>query len=484
MFPINNGSKNKWIAGAILVMIIFFMACVSLAAEWPTAESPPVKKISLKAGKSIILKSYAPAKRISIADPEVADFVLISPNEIYVTAKTAGVTNMTVWQGKGVYKVFNLEVGIDVSQLKQQLNEILPEETDLRVTAVRDSITLSGRVSNAPSLSQALALARSHAPEGKVHNLVEVRGVQQVMLEVRVAEMQRSLAKRMGVNFSFLQQDGDFGISQLGGLTTNTFTDELVEIGGSVYEQTTIDTVISNSINAFFRFTDGSTTWTGYIDALKSNGLVKVLAEPTLIALSGKDAYFLAGGEFPIPVPSGDGDITIDYKEFGVRLAFTPTVMADNKISIRVEPEVSELDFSTAVQFEGFVTPGLTTRKAATVVELADGQSFAIAGLLRETARDVVHKFPLLGDIPILGMLFRSRSFQKNETELVIIATPHLVKPLDMAKQTLPTDFYQEPNDTEFYLMGMMEGRQDKQPSEQIQGDLDGMFGHAMPKEQ
>lgn len=455
-------------------MIVFSMACVSWAAEWPSLESPAIKKISLKMGKSVILKSDAPAKRISIADPAVADFVLISPNEIYVTAKAAGVTNMTVWQGKGTYKVFNLEVGIDISQLKQQLHEILPEEADVRVTATRDAITLSGRVSSALNLSQVLALARSYASEGKVHNLIEVRGVQQVMLEVRVAEMQRSMARRMGVNFNFLQRDGDFGISQLGNLTG--LSDDLGQ--GAPF-----GTVVSDSINAMFRFTEGSTTWTGFIDALKSNGLVKVLAEPTLIALSGKDAFFHAGGEFPIPVPSGDGDITIDYREFGVRLAFTPTVLADNKISIRVEPEVSELDFSTAVQFEGFVTPGLSTRKAATVVELADGQSFAIAGLLRETARDVVNKFPLLGDIPILGMLFRSRSFQRNETELLIIATPHLVKPLDMAKQTLPTDFYKEPNDAEFYLMGMMEGRQGKQSTEEIQGDLDGMFGHAMPKQ-
>ena len=164
-----------------------------------------------------------------------------------------------------------------------------------------------------------------------------------------------------------------------------------------------------------------------------------------------------------------------------MRLAFTPTVLADNKINIKVAPEVSELDFTTAVQFGGYVTPGLTTRKAETVIELADGQSFAIAGLMRDTSRDVMDKFPLLGDIPVLGALFRSRSFQRNETELVIIATPHLVKPLDPAKQTLPTDFYQEPSDTEFYVLGMMEG-EGKGRTGGIQGDLDGEFGHAMPE--
>ena len=172
----------------------------SWAAGPPATESQTAKRISLLVGKSIILKSEEPVKRISIADPAVADFVLISPSEIYITGKGAGVTNMTLWLRKGNYRVFDLEVGFDVSQMKQQLEEIFPEETDLRVTAMQDSITLSGRVSSAANLSQVLALARSYAPEGKVNNLVEVRGVQQVMLEVRVAEMQRSLARRMGVN--------------------------------------------------------------------------------------------------------------------------------------------------------------------------------------------------------------------------------------------------------------------------------------------
>jgi pilus assembly protein CpaC len=240
-------------------------------------------------------------------------------------------------------------------------------------------------------------------------------------------------------------------------------------------------TFVSPAVNALIRFNAGGATWTGFIDALKTDGLVKVLAEPTLIALSGNEASFLAGGQFPVPVPQGLGTVAIEYKDFGVMLKFTPTVLADNKINIKVNPVVSELDFSTAVQLSGYVVPGLNTRGAETVVELADGQSFAIAGLLRDTARDTMSKYPLLGDIPILGTLFRSRSFQKNETELIIIATPRLVKPLDTAKQSLPTDFYNEPNDTEFYVLGLMEGQSGGQ-SGGIQGDLDGEFGHAMPE--
>jgi len=233
-------------------------------------------------------------------------------------------------------------------------------------------------------------------------------------------------------------------------------------------------------VNALFRFSNGNSTWTGLIDALQEDGLVKVLAEPTLIALSGQSANFLAGGEFPIPIPQGLGTVAIDYKKFGVQLTFTPTVLSEDVINIKVAPEVSELDFSTAVQFSGFVIPGITTRNASTTVELADGQSFAIAGLLRDTVKEQIRKFPLLGDIPILGALFRSQSFLKNETELIIIVTPHLVKPLNMAKQTLPTDFHIEPNDAEFYLEGRLEGRENGQPA--VRGKLDGDFGHTMPE--
>lgn len=481
----SSGSKNI-LAACVVAAILALCLGLAHASDLPAAESQSVKQLNLLVGKSLVLKSREAVKRISIADPDVADFVLISPNEIYLTGKSAGATNMTLWHKDGNYKIFDLNVGFDVSQLKQQLNDILPGESDLRVTATHETITLSGRVSNAANLSQALSLARSYAPEGKVNNLVEVRGVQQVMLEVRVAEMQRSLARRMGVNFNYLTESGKFGISQLGGLTelvdpqdANISIPGLVDVG-SGFVTAPFGTFVSPSVNAIMRFSSNGTTWTGFIDALKSDGLVKVLAEPTLIALSGQDAYFLAGGEFPVPIPQGLGTVAIEYKPFGVGLTFTPTVLADNKINIKVAPEVSELDFNLAVQVGGTVVPGLNTRKAETVVELADGQSFAIAGLLRDTSRDAMNKYPLLGDIPILGTLFRSRSYQKNETELIIIATPHLVKPIDAGQQPLPTDYYIEPNDTEFYVLGLMEG-QTKAREANLQGELDGEFGHATP---
>jgi pilus assembly protein CpaC len=463
--------KRKGLSvGALQVVLLLLLALFMAWGEKPLpAAAQEMGKIDVVAGKSVVLKSIERVKRVSIADPAIANFVLTSPKEIYITGRTAGITNMTLWKEKGGYSIYDIEVGIDLSRLKQQIHQILPAEKDLVVTATHDSITLLGRVSSSANLSHALAVARAYAPEGKVHNLAEVRGVQQVMLEVRVAEMQRSLVRRLGVNFNYFTQSGKFGINKLAGLT---------ELDGSKLDGSIL---VSPAVNALFRFNWSSATWTGFIDALKADGLIKILAEPTLIALSGQNAYFLAGGEYPVPVPQGLGTVAIEYKSFGVGLSFTPTVLANNKINMKVAPEVSELDFSNAIQFSGLVVPGLSTRKAETVVELADGQSFAIAGLLRDTVRDAIEKFPLLGDIPILGALFRSRSFQKNETELVIIVTPHLVKPLDLQKQPLPTDFYVEPNDREFYILGLMEG-QESGRSGRMKGELDGEFGHAMPK--
>lgn len=462
----------------ITLMLLLIFSSKSLAAASFLLETRNAEKLDLVVGKSVILKSSEPVQRLSIAAPEIADFVLLSPREIYLTGKTAGATNLTLWQNKKVAAIYDLEVAYDISRLKQKLHDLLPDERDLRVIATHDSITLSGLISSTANLSQALALAGAFAPENKVVNLLKVAGVHQVMLEVRVAEMSRSLTKRLGFNFSYLSSGGSFGISTLGGLGQVGSSTLPGIAGGGGLAAGPVGLAISPAVNALFRFKTGSATWTGLIDALKEDGLLKILAEPTLVALSGQTADFLAGGEFPVPVPQGLGTVGIEYKQFGVSLSFTPTVLSPDKISIKVVPEVSELDFSTAIQIQGFVVPGTTTRRTSTVVELADGQSFAIAGLLRETVVDSLSKYPLLGDIPILGALFRSRSFQKRETELIIVITPRLVKPLDMAKQTLPTDFYIEPSDTDLYLLGLMQGR--KQASD-VRGELDGVFGYTVP---
>ncbi|MBU6481260.1 MAG: type II and III secretion system protein family protein, partial [Nitrospirae bacterium] len=337
----------------------------------------------------------------------------------------------------------------DLSRLKENLHKTLPEEKGILVTSSHDHITLSGTASSANDLSRALSIAEAYAPK-KVINSMQVGGVQQVMLEVRVAEMNRSLIRRLGINFNYMGPD-NFGISLLANLTNlNKFT----QVGPAA---TLIDQTVTQSISGVFGFGTGSLSWTGYVDALKEEDLVKVLAKPTLVALNGQEAAFLAGGEFPIPVPQAFGLVTIQFKKFGVGLVFTPNIMNSKHISLNVAPEVSELDFTNALRTQGFTVPAITTRRATTTIELADGQSFAIGGLMRDNVRESVKKFPLLGELPIIGALFRSSSFQKDESELLIIVTPHLVKPLDMTAQTLPTDYYVEPNDFEFYLLGFSE---------------------------
>ena len=454
----------------VLIMVLLISPAISFSSDAVELQTLEAQKLTMVSGKSIVLRSAAPVSRVSIAAPEVADFLILSANEIYITGKAAGSTNLTLWQNKKLVAIYDLEVGYDLSRLKQQMHEILPEEEALQVISTNDSITLSGKISSAVNLSQAVALAKSYAPEGKVNNFVEVGGVHQVMLEVRIAEISRSLTRRLGINFA-AQKGDQFAISLLGGLAD---LDEGVPA--------VVSLLAGPAVNSLFRFDTGDWTWTGLMDALNEDGLLKILAEPTLTTLSGQSANFLAGGEFPVPVPQGLGTVGIEYKPFGVGLIFKPTVLSKEKISIQVTPEVSELDFSTAAVVEGFVTPGITTRRASTTVELGDGQSFAIAGLLRDSVLTDVQKFPLLGDIPILGVLFQSKSFIKRETELVIIVTPHLVKPLHMAKVSLPTDFYVEPSATEFYLFGKTEGSEGSRSAAE-RGELEGEFGHSMPEE-
>jgi pilus assembly protein CpaC len=481
-------ARGQMRVASILVFVLLFFLPESWAVDSVLTDTLEPKKLQLVTGKTIVLRTSEPVKRISVGVPVIASIKMLSPHEILIMGNFTGTTNLILWQNKKISTVYDLDVVYDISQLRQKLQEVLPNETGLRVIATQDTVTLSGTVSSTANLSQAVALAESYAgyviktqtaetkskdsgdqetvnitwarEVRKVCNLVQVAGVHQVMLEVRVAEMSKSLINRLGINFTY-NRGPDFGISSIGGLTDP------------------IGSTVSDSVNALFRFHKGSATWTGFVDALKEDGLVKILAEPTLVALSGQTASFLAGGEFPILVPQKD-EVTIEYKPFGVSLSFSPTVLSENKISIKVAPEVSELDYSIGVSYLGYLVPGITTRKASTTVDLADGQSFAIAGLLDERIRDKISKFPLLGDVPVLGALFRSRAFQKNETELIIIVTPHLVKPLDLAKQTLPTEFYIEPDDSEIFILGLMEGREKNRPST-LREEMEGDFGHAIP---
>jgi pilus assembly protein CpaC len=439
-----------WLA-AIPVMIAL---TAGGAAADPGGVAPP-GGLEITLGKSVVVESPIAITRVTLANPAIADAVVLSPRQIYVTGAGVGVTNLTLWQGENeVYKIYSINVHPDLSELKEQVYQLFPEETGVRVSSSREHITVAGTVSSPARLAHVLSVAEAYAP-GKVVNLLQVGGVQQVMLEVRVAEMSRDLIRRLGINIGYLAGGSDtWATTTLNSISA--IAPQGIFSAGSIAKAAPFG-YVPVAANAVLRFTTGGDDWTVFFDALKENGLAKILAEPTLVALSGQEASFLAGGEFPVPVPQALGTTTILFKKFGVGLNFTPTVLGGNVISMRVSPEVSELDFRNAIVLNGFIVPAITTRRASTVVELRDGQSFAIAGLIRSAVRERLSKYPVLGDVPILGTLFRSSEFQKSESELIILVTPRLVKPIDGESTPMPTDDFIEPNDLDFYGLGKIE---------------------------
>lgn len=494
------GKKTLYLAATLLCILSGLLPglCSICRAEGGTAavsKTTPTERLILAVGQSVVIDTSVPIKWIAGPDNDKLEEAVIegytmprgiASKQVYLRGRNPGLTTLTLWDtaNRIVSPIYEVEVVPNVSALKTKLHDMFPNEKGINVAATHESLTLSGSISGTDTMAQVVTLATAYAPLDKagkprLTNLAQVAGVQQVMLEVRVSEMSRSLTRRLGINFSVLSASGQqFGLSLL---------DSLIKLPSEGWPGNAL--TVSDNVSGILRFLGDGASWTVFIDALKDNGLVKVLAEPTLITLSGKPASFLAGGEYPIPVPqSGTGSttITIEYKPFGVGLAFTPTVLNNGKINMVVAPEVSELDFTQSVSLQGYIIPSLKTRRLSTTVELADGQSFAIAGLISENMRENVKKFPLLGDMPVLGALFRSSYFVKNETELVVLVTPHLVKPLDMTKQTLPTDSFSEPNDFEFYLEGRLEGRDEPRqtwrlPGAMKKGGLEGEFGHIIP---
>lgn len=438
--------------------------------------------------KSQILRIDQPYKDLLVGNSKIADVLPLTNQSVYVLGKKLGSTSLSIYgPGKVLIAVVDLTVGYDVQGLKTKLFEMMPEEK-IEVRAVNQTVILTGTVSSSGRLNRVLSVAQSYAPKG-VRNLLKVAGSQQVMLEVRFAEMSRNTAKEFGVNFDALINSGNFAY----GLATNLST-----TASGVFDDGTFAVrnpgIGSNSTNSIVgNFNDGTTNISGVIDALENKGLVKVLAEPNLIALSGETARFLAGGEFPIPVAQGDDSITIEFKEFGVGLAFTPTVLDDGLINLAVAPEVSQIDPTASITTQAGVTiPALTTRRANTTVELRDGQSFAIAGLLQSNFSDGVRQLPWIGDVPVLGALTRSSRFQRAETELVIIVTPRLVKPAKAGTLASPTDTFTMPSEFNLFVNGSVEGRAKRRGGKtatgtagqvlgvQNAGGIDGSFGHIM----
>jgi pilus assembly protein CpaC len=382
--------------------------------------------------------------------------------------------------GKSRFTSATVTVEADLTLLKEKLHQILPKEK-IGAEAAGDAVVLSGEVSGPVAQSTALALALPYAggKKDKVVNVMHVGGVQQVLLEVRVAEINRLIAERIGVNFNTVAAGGrNFGVQQLNSLAnitdlSRTLNPQIAATSGqSGTSGTNFTQALSTALTAMGGWTALGATWTVFLDLLKQQNLGRVLAEPNLVTTSGQKASFLAGGEYPIPVPQsgvgGSATITIEYKKYGVQLEFTPTVLNDGKIAVKVHPIVSELDTSLGISFTltgGYVVPALRIREMDTHVEVNDGQTFSIAGLLSDQSRNIINKFPVLGDIPVLGVLFRSTSYQKNLTELVALVTPHLVKPMAPGAARLPTDKWLDPNDVDVYLLGLEQGRQKPSPT-------------------
>lgn len=427
----------------------------------------PVNLTVNKLGK---LRASQPITRALVVNPEIAEIFTSetqSPNWVFLSGKSVGTTQLTLW-GRNNFLIgtFEISVSSDTAGLKRSLHEIFPNE-NIAVRSSGEHLTLTGTVTSAEILTKVLKLAEAYAPE-KVINLLQVGGIQQVMLEVRVAEISKTLGNRLGVNFAWAGSDA-FGLSLLDNLTA------LPEDGWPGNPLS-----VSNSINAVIGFT-GEDSVIVAVDALQEDGLLQILAKPTLIAQSGQNASFLAGGEFPFPVASSFEQFSIEWKPFGIGLNFTPTVLGNDTISLVVSPEVSELDFTKTVSYAGYVVPSIDTRRMSTVVELKDNQSFAIAGLMKNYVRESVRKFPILGDLPILGALFRSSSYQKDETELVVIVTPHLVKPVDGEALPLPTDSFEDPSPFEFLMLGMLEKYQRPEQHAQQSPVMEGDFGYIIP---
>jgi pilus assembly protein CpaC len=422
-------------AMAALALALGTVGAAAPAVAQPTA-AKPAETLNLSKGTGTLIRLSEPMSDLFVANEGVADVQVRSPSQLYVFGKGSGETTIyaTSKGGRVVYAA-NVRVGNNISSVGEMLHLAMPDAS-IQATPMNNLVLLTGTVANPEDVAEAQRLTQAYVgSDTQVVARLRSATPLQVTLKVRVAEINRGLLKSMGVNLLSKDLTGgfNFGIGRGNPGTING-------PGSATFNVSSTGTTLAG----FGRFL--GLDLLGSIDLAANDGLASVLAEPNLTALSGETASFLAGGEFPIPVSQGNNAVTIEYKQYGVGLAFTPIVLADGRISMRVRPEVSQLSDSGAVTLNGFRVPALTTRRAETTVELGSGQSFMIAGLLQNTASNSVEKAPFLGDLPVLGTLFRSTKFQRNETELVVIVTPYLVRPVSGQLAT-PVDGYRTPND-------------------------------------
>ncbi len=431
--------------------------------------------LSVPMNRAVVVESETPFAELSIANPGIADISTLSDRTIYVLGKAPGRTTLTLLGPDGRL-ITNVEVQVtpDVAEFKERLRQILPNEP-IEVRTANDGIVLSGTVSSIQKLDRALDLAQRYAPE-RVSNLMMVGGEQQVMLKVRFAEMQRSVSKglRGGLTATYSGGGGEAaavsggsGTFVTGPFGSTGFNLDPLAVGGAALTGTVGDLALSV-----------------LLEALESKGLSRTLAEPNLTALSGQQASFLAGGEYPIPVTDGEGGIFIEYKPFGVELTFTPRVVDKDVINLELIAAVSDIDPTVSVQNAGFSVNGFRRRETVTTVEMRDGESFAIAGLLEDDFRDLADQVPWLGDIPILGALFRSAEYEREQSELVVIVTAHLVTPTRGEALALPTDRIRPPTESEFFLFGKTAASANAPrtgaAAEVAKQDFSGSYGYVM----
>jgi len=432
--------------GAALIGLSFLTATApaSDAETLRVMTGSTSRNLNVPMNRAVVVESDVPFAELSIANPSIADISTLSDRTIYVLGKAPGRTTLTLLAPDGRL-ITNVEVQVspDIAEFKERLQQILPGEK-IEVRTANDGIVLSGVVSSASKLDRALDLASRYAPE-RVSNLMSVGGTQQVMLKVRFAEMERSVSKQLSSSLAFNTGPGKVGAAA----ETGTWLNGTNGLSNP-------DVSVTTGTQGFFSLgaSVGGVEVGILLEALETKGVVRTLAEPNLTALSGQEASFLAGGEYPIPVVGKDGDITVEYKPFGVELTFTPRVVDKDIINLQMRAAVSGLDNSVTVQNNGFSVNAFRKRETSTTVEMRDGESFAIAGLLEDDFQDLSNQVPWLGDIPVLGALFRSASYERNQSELVIIITAHLVSPTRGEALALPTDRIRPPTESELFLFG------------------------------
>ncbi len=430
--------KSVWAKAAYVTLISFVWMVVSpsflLAADISQLNKEGSRAgIQLSLGKSRLYQYTEPITRISVADATIADVMVVSPLQIYLVGKKVGSTNVFIWHKDEKLSSLDVTVGVDSGSVKALLNQLLPAEKNIRVSSAGDSLVISGQVSDASKVQQAILIAQEFS-EKKVLNMMTTDHLPQVLLEVKIAEVDKTIADAMGVQV----QGSNFSFNMLNG------------------------TVAPLGFAANASGMIGNTS--AWFQAQINSGLIKILAEPNIMAISGQDGEFLSGGIVFLPVPQSSGTggsvITLQPQNYGVGVKFTPTVLAEGRINLKVSPQVSEVQTQGITVTAGSSTtvlPAITTRQASTTVQLYDGQSFAIGGLMKNNVAEIISAFPGLANIPVLGALFRSTSFKTDRSELLIVVTPHIVQPLN-AQPTLPTAKSIQPTEVEFYVNGQLEG--------------------------